>query len=84
MEESVGAAANLARARVSGGAGSAPADFLAAACCAAFRFRRSSLALGTLFRGILRVRGLSWRAGGGSLAACLGCHGGCWMQTSVS
>ena len=66
MEESVGAAANLARARVSGGAGSAPADFLAAACSAAFRFRRSNLALGTLFRGILRVRGLSWLAEGGS------------------
>ena len=77
MDESVGAAASLARARVSGGAGSASAYFLAAAFCAASRVKRCSLALGTFLSGVLRVVALLRRVGRGSLAGCLGCHGGC-------
>ena len=64
------------RARVSGGAGSASACFLAAAYCAAFRVKHSSLALGTFLNGVLRVAALLQRVGRGSLADCLGCHGG--------
>ena len=80
----MGAAASLARARVSGGAGSASAYFLAAAFCAAIRVKRCSLALGTFLSGVLRVAVLTRRVGRGSFAVCLGCQGGCWMQTSVS